>query len=172
MPARKRRSNRLTVDQLEVKRDLHERELNQPVVLIGFGQDHLVWFDSAFRSVSLKIALRMVRDEEAERFSAETPNGTIVLFRETKPVKDVKYSLPTLLNAASAEALASYSIGAKMCGRDRRRAEHAIVYPFIGDTKSPLVMPRVSDRDRNAAAQLLGEGMRPSTAGHCYRKAA
>ena len=171
MPSpRKRRSNRLTVTQLAERKDVRDRLQNQPVVLLRFGQEHMELEASLYRSVSLGVAQRMVRDGEAQQFSAPTANGDVVIFRELVPVKGMQYQLPTIPNAASAEALAGYTPGARLCGRERARAEHAIVYPFIGDTKAPLVMPRVSERDRITAAQLLGN--RPATAGHCYRKAA
>ena len=157
MPSpRKRRSNRLSLVQLEERKDVRDTRRNQFVVMLGYGQEHLPVEASLFRSVSLAIAERMVRDGEAERFTEKTDNGDVVIFRELVPVKGVQYQLPTLLNAASAEALAAYTPGARLCGRERARAEHAIVYPFISDTKAPLVMPRVSERDRSAAEQLLG----------------
>lgn len=160
MPVRKRRSNRLTPDQIETHRSGRQAQLHQLTIMIGFGQNHLDWCDSLYRSVSLQVALRMVRDGEAEQFEAATDNGTIVLFRELKPFTNVQYQLPTMPSAASAEAIAGVS-------DNRKLREHLIAFPFIGDTKAPLVMPRVSDRDRDAAHRLLG--MRPATAGHCYR---
>ena len=172
MPCRKRRSNRLTVAQIADRKDVRDTLQNRFVMLIRYGQEHLPVEESLYRSVSLRVAERMFRESEAGRLTVPTLNGDVVVYRELVPVKGVQYSLPTIPNAASAEALAQYTPGVKMCGRDRRRAEHAIVYAFIGDTKAPLVMPRVSDRDRDAAQQLLGQGLRPATAGHCYRKAA
>ena len=162
---RKRRSNRLTTAQLAERKDNRETLQNCFVMLPRYGQEHLPVAESLYRTVSLRVADRMFHDGEAGRLTIASANGEIVIYRELLPVKGMQYQLPTLPNAASAEALAAYTPGARMSGRERARAEHAIVYAFIGDTKAPLVMPRVSERDRNTAAQLLG--MRPATAGHC-----
>lgn len=149
---RKRRSNRLSAD-------TKAASLNQITIMIGFGQEHLPWQEAMYRSVSLRVALRMVTDGEAEKFEAESDNGRITLFREIKPFTNVQYQLPTMPTGASAEAMAEYTPGAKMCGRQRARVDHILAFPLIRDTKAPLVSPRVSERDREAGERLLG--MRP-----------
>lgn len=155
MSSRKRRSNRLTAKQLDAKREDRQAALHQLTILIAFGQEHLEWWQAMYRSISLRVALRMVADGDAEKFEAETENGKIVLFRELKPFAGVQYALPTMPNAASAEALCAYAPGARLAGRDLRRVEHIIAFPFIGDTRAPRVAPRVSVRDLAAARQLF-----------------
>lgn len=154
---RKRRSNRLSADTKTAK-------LHQLTIMIGFGQEHLPWEESLYRSVSLRVALRMVADGEAEKFEAESDNGRITLFREIKPFANVQYQLPTMPTAASAEAMAAYTPGTRMCGRQRERVEHILTFPLIRDTKAPLASPRVSEGDREAGERLLGMRSRPSTA--------
>ena len=172
MPCRKRRSNRLTVAQVEERKDVRDTLQNRFVMLIGYGQEHLPVEASLYRSVSLRLAEQMVRAGEAERNTVPTLNGDVVVYRELVPFKNVQYQLPTIPNAASAEALAAYKPGARLCGRERSRAEHAIVYPFIGDTKAPKVMPRVSDSDRELAGKLLGTTIPRCTGTQPLRKAA
>lgn len=159
---RKRRSNRLTAEQLEARKDALDSKLHQLTILIGFGQEHLEWFESMYRSVSLKVALKMVADGEAEKFEADSDNGRITLFRETKPFKGVQYQLPTMPNAESADAMAAYTPGARMCRRQRERVEHILAFPLICDTKAPLVSPRISQQDREAGEKLLGMHVQPS----------
>jgi len=142
---RKRRSNRLTVEQLAAKREAREEELNRTMVmLVTYGHEDLS------RPVSLRMALELERDGDAEKLEIETANGIVAVWRELKPLELPTQGSPSMLTLADAEAVA----GARTWQAQGHLAR-VIMFPFERDRKAPLVGPRVTQREVDQARSLM-----------------
>jgi hypothetical protein len=160
---RKRRSNRC----------VQPNRLDQTTVMFAAEQDAPDWHNWRFRSVALRVALRMVADGEAEQLALATENGSITCFRAIKRVGvDQLRRSPATLTFATMTAVGNATSSESLSSAERAHVAKFLVWPLIGDTKAVAVRPRISDRDRRQAERMMRPAStRPATSGRCYREA-
>lgn len=169
MSSRKRRSNRC----------VQPDRPNQTVVMFAFTRDLVAnWQRWWYRSVSLREAERMVERGLAEALLIVTDNGPTRFFRETvapaltpEQTRNL-YRSPTTLTLATIKAVSIAEPGTRLSRAERAQVEKFMVWPLVGDRRNlAAVRPRMSAADRQRATNLLQQGLRPATAGHCCRPA-
>jgi hypothetical protein len=132
------------------------RKLDQPAILFRYTQESASWREWTYRTVSLRKALEMLAAGEADLVERKTENGLVTMFKESKPSRAAGPS-PCTLTLKTLQAVAQRALHCPLSGGERAQIVKYMLWPFIGDTLAVAVRPKVTERERRAAASLFEE---------------